>query len=135
MTISSNAPITSPTRRDTTAERVLPYVPPGTVPAPTSVYDDLPRDAAGAGDRGWDRDSELSETSKGVIATVFGLALLIAAFAVIGRLGGWATDYGTILVYLAFFLWMSIAGRVFWWGADTLIAEFKKKSNTAGDRL
>ena len=82
----------------------------------------------------WDPDSELSETSKGVIATVFGLALLIAAFAVIGRLGGWATDYGTILVYLAFFLWMSIAGRVFWWGADTLIAEFQKKSNTAGDR-
>ena len=81
----------------------------------------------------WDPDSELSETSKAVIATVFGLALLIAAFAVIGRLGGWAADYGTILVYLAFFLWMSIAGRVFWWGADKLIAEARKKSNT-GDR-
>ncbi|MGC0367708.1 preprotein translocase subunit SecE [Rhodococcus sp. 27YEA15] len=91
------------------------------------------------GDRGtdvddWDRDSELSETTKAVIATIFGLALLIAAFAVIGRLGDWATDYGTILVYLAFFLWMSIAGRVFWWGADKLIAEIRKKSNTAGDR-
>ena len=82
----------------------------------------------------WDRDSELSETSKAVIATVFGLGLLIAAFAVIGRLGGWAADYGTILVYLAFFLWMSIAGRVFWWGADKLIAEFRKTSNTAGGR-
>ncbi|MFI7165284.1 hypothetical protein ACIBM3_22765 [Rhodococcus erythropolis] len=81
----------------------------------------------------WDRDSELSETSKAVIATVVGLALLIAAFAVVGRLGGWAADYGTILVYLAFFLWMSIAGRVFWWGADKLIAEVRKKSNT-GDR-
>jgi len=63
-----------------------------------------------------------------------GEAGLIAAFAVIGRLGGWAADYETILVYLAFFLWMSIAGRVFCWGADTLIAEFRKKSNTAGDR-
>ena len=72
--------------------------------------------------------------SKAVIATAFGLALLIAAFAVIGRLGGWAADYGTILVYLAFFLWMSIAGRVFWWGADALIAELRKKSNTSGDR-
>lgn len=81
----------------------------------------------------WDPDSELSVTSKAMIATVFGLALLIAAFAVIGRLGGWAADYGTILVYLAFFLWMSIAGRVFWWGADKLIAEARKKSNT-GDR-
>lgn len=72
--------------------------------------------------------------SKAVIATVFGLALLIAAFAVIGRLGGWAADYGTILVYLAFFLWMSIAGRVFCWGADTLIAEIRKKSNTGDCR-
>ncbi|WCT05917.1 hypothetical protein [Rhodococcus qingshengii] len=134
MTISSNAPMTSPTARDTLTDNVLPYVPPGTVPSPASVYDDLPRDAAGTGDRGWDRDSELSETSKGVIATVFGLALLIAAFAVIGRLGGWAADYGTLLVYLAFFLWMSIAGRVFWWGADKLIAESKKKSSTVGDR-
>ena len=134
MTISSNAPMTSPTRRDITAEPGLPYVPPGTIAPPASAYADLPRDAVGTGDRGWDRDSELSQMSKAVIATVFGLALLIAAFAVIGRLGGWAADYGTILVYLAFFLWMSIAGRVFWWGADTLIAEFRKKSNTAGDR-
>ncbi|WP_257232920.1 hypothetical protein [Rhodococcus qingshengii] len=133
MATSPNAPMTSPTRRDITAQRALPYAPPGTVPAPASAYADLPRDAAGTGDRGWDPDSELSQMSKAVIATVFGLALLIAAFAVIGRLGGWAADYGTILVYLAFFLWMSIAGRVFWWGADTLIAEFRKKSNT-GDR-
>lgn len=133
MTTSPNAPMTSPTRRDVTAEPALPYVPPGTIAAPASVYSDLPRDAVGTGDQGWDRDSELSQMSKAVIATVFGLALLIAAFAVIGRLGGWANDYGTILVYLAFFLWMSIAGRVFWWGADTLIAEFRKKSNT-GDR-
>ncbi|ALU67955.1 hypothetical protein R3Q08_15860 [Rhodococcus erythropolis] len=91
------------------------------------------RGARSADTDDWDPDSELSETSKAVIATVFGLALLIAAFAAIGRLGGWAADYGTILVYLAFFLWMSIAGRVFWWGADKLIAEARKKSNT-GDR-
>ena len=91
------------------------------------------RGARSADTDDWDPDSELSETSKAVIATVFGLALLIAAFAVIGRLGGWAADYGTILVYLAFCLWMSIAGRVFWWGADKLIAEARKKSNT-GDR-
>ncbi|MDV8006858.1 hypothetical protein [Rhodococcus sp. IEGM 1318] len=134
MTTSPNAPMTSPTRRDITAETGLPYVPPGTIPAPASAYDGLPRDTAVAGDRGWDRDSELSQMSKAVIATVFGLALLIAAFAVIGRLGGWAADYGTILVYLAFFLWMSIAGRVFWWGADTLIAEIRKKSNTGDCR-
>lgn len=130
MTTSPNAPMTSPTRRDNTAEHTLPHVPPGTVLITPSAYEDL---AADTGKREWDPDSELSQMSKAVIATVFGLALLIAAFAVIGRLGGWAADYGTILVYLAFFLWMSIAGRLFWWGADTLIAEFRKKSNT-GDR-
>ncbi|QEX10702.1 hypothetical protein F6X56_13740 [Rhodococcus erythropolis] len=102
-------------------------------PRPMTEPPATARSGRGADVDDWDPDSELSETSKAVIATVFGLALLIAAFAVIGRLGGWAADYGTILVYLAFFLWMSIAGRVFWWGADTLIAEFRKKSNT-GDR-
>ena len=66
------------------------------------------------------------ETSTAVIATVFGLGLLIVAFAVIGRLAGWAGDHGTILVYLAFFLWMSIAGRVFWWGTDRLVATVRK---------
>ncbi|MEU4058433.1 hypothetical protein [Rhodococcus qingshengii] len=130
MTTSPNAPMTSPTRRDITAEGALPYVPPGS--GRDSSYDPG-RSRAESSKQEWDHDSELSQMSKAVIATVFGLALLIAAFAVIGRLGGWAADYGTILVYLAFFLWMSIAGRVFWWGADTLIAEIRKKSNT-GDR-
>ena len=46
----------------------------------------------------WDPDSELSPLSKAVIATAVGLGLLIAAFAVIGKLAGWANDYGTILV-------------------------------------
>ncbi|WP_251014943.1 hypothetical protein [Rhodococcus qingshengii] len=130
MTTSPNAPMTSPTRRDITAERALPYVPPG---SGRDSSTEPVHSGAESSKQEWDRDSELSQMSKAVIATVFGLALLIAAFAVIGRLGGWATDYGTILVYLAFFLWMSIAGRVFWWGADTLIAEIRKKSNT-GDR-
>ena len=130
MTTSPNAPMTSPTRRDITAENALPYIPPG---SGRDSSTEPVRSRTESSKQEWDRDGELSQTSKAVIATVFGLALLIAAFAVIGRLGGWAADYGTILVYLAFFLWMSIAGRVFWWGADTLIAEFRKKSNT-GDR-
>ncbi|MDJ0407847.1 hypothetical protein QNA23_30475, partial [Rhodococcus erythropolis] len=120
MTTSPNASMTSPTRRDITAENALPYIPPG---SGRDSSTEPVRSRTESSKQEWDRDSELSQTSKAVIATVFGLALLIAAFAVIGRLGGWAADYGTILVYLAFFLWMSIAGRVFWWGADTLIAE------------
>lgn len=131
MTTSPNAPMTSPTRRDLTTENALPYIPPG---LGRDSSTEPVRSHTESSKQEWDRDSELSQMSKAVIATVFGLALLIAAFAVIGRLGGWAADYGTILVYLAFFLWMSIAGRVFWWGADTLIAEIRKKSNTAGDR-
>ncbi|WP_194815804.1 hypothetical protein [Nocardia sp. XZ_19_385] len=49
-----------------------------------------------------------------------GLVLLIVAFAFMDRMPGWADDYGTILVYLAFFLYMSIAGRLTWWSIDTL---------------
>ncbi|MFD6515154.1 hypothetical protein [Rhodococcus sp. NPDC060176] len=106
-------------------------LPPGPAVQPVFAGD---RHLDGGDNDDWDPNSELSETSKAVIVTVFGLALLIAAFAVIGRLGGWAEDYGTILVYLAFFLWMSIAGRLFWWGADKLIATVRKKSGRSGDR-
>ncbi|MGB2719600.1 MAG: hypothetical protein WBC54_07615, partial [Rhodococcus sp. (in: high G+C Gram-positive bacteria)] len=59
-------------------------------------------------------------------ATLFGLGLLVVAFAMIGRLAGWADEHGTILVYLAFFVWMSIAGRVFWWGTDRVVATVRK---------
>ncbi|WP_280358507.1 hypothetical protein [Nocardia otitidiscaviarum] len=49
-----------------------------------------------------------------------GLLLLIVALANLNKMPGWADDYGAILVYLAFFLYMSIAGRLTWWGVDTL---------------
>ncbi|APB01719.1 hypothetical protein NS506_07700 [Nocardia seriolae] len=51
---------------------------------------------------------------------VLGLVLLIVAFANLNRMPGWADDYGAVLVYLAFFLYMSIAGRLTWWAIDTL---------------
>ena len=131
MTTSPNAPMTSPTRRYITAENALPYIPPG---SGRDSSTEPVRSRTESSKQEWDRDSELSLMSKAAIATVFGLVLLIASLAVIGRLGGWAEDYGTILVYLAFFLWMSIAGRLFWWGADKLIATVRKKSGTSGDR-
>ena len=81
----------------------------------------------------WDPESELSALSLAVIATAVGLGLLMGAFAVFVKLAGWANDYGTVLVYLAFFLWMSISGRLFWWGADKLIALLRtKKSDNRG---
>ncbi|KAA8888826.1 hypothetical protein F3087_07390 [Nocardia colli] len=61
------------------------------------------------------------------IALLAGLFLLIAAFAHLDRMPGWADDYGAILVYLAFFLYMSIAGRLTWWGIDTLAALVKAR--------
>lgn len=62
-----------------------------------------------------------------IAALVIGLGMLIVAFANLNRLAGWADDYGTVLVYLAFFLVMSIAGRLFWWGTDTVIGAFRNR--------
>lgn len=58
---------------------------------------------------------------------VLGLVLLIVAFANLDRMPGWAQDYGTVGVYLAFFLYMSIAGRLTWWGIDTLRDQTKTR--------
>ncbi|MFI6169859.1 hypothetical protein ACIBCN_23975 [Nocardia sp. NPDC051052] len=61
------------------------------------------------------------------VALLAGLFMLIAAFAHLDRIPGWADDYGAILVYLAFFLYMSIAGRLTWWGADISYAQVKAR--------
>lgn len=58
-----------------------------------------------------------------------GLALLALVFANLSRLTDWADQYGTVWVYLGFFLVLSIAGRVFWKGADTLIARLIRGSH------
>ncbi|WP_280357195.1 hypothetical protein [Nocardia otitidiscaviarum] len=60
---------------------------------------------------------------------VLGLVLLIFAFANLNRMPGWADDYGAIPVYLAFFLYMSIAGRLTWWGIDTLRDRVKDRGS------
>lgn len=77
MATSPNAPMTSPTRRDITAENALPYIPPG---SGRDSSTEPVRSRTESSKQEWDRDSELSQTSKAVIATVFGLALLVAAF-------------------------------------------------------
>ncbi|WP_280432613.1 hypothetical protein [Nocardia brasiliensis] len=58
-------------------------------------------------------------------ALTFGLVLLLVAFANLDRMPSWADNYGAILVYLAFFLYMSIAGRLTWWGIDTIYTRLK----------
>lgn len=58
-------------------------------------------------------------------ALAFGVVLLLVAFANLNRMPGWADNYGAILIYLAFFLYMSIAGRLTWWGIDTVCTRLK----------
>lgn len=69
--------------------------------------------------------AESDNTTPAILALVVGFAMLIAAFATLDYVPGWAEDYGTILVYLAFFLYMSIAGRLTWWGIDTVYARLR----------
>ncbi|MFI9504644.1 hypothetical protein [Nocardia sp. NPDC052566] len=71
----------------------------------------------------------ISPTTAAIGATALGLLLLIVAFANLNRMPGWADDYGAILVYLAFFLFMSLAGRLTWWGIDTLRDQTKARRN------
>ncbi|WP_306358116.1 MULTISPECIES: hypothetical protein [unclassified Nocardia] len=66
-----------------------------------------------------------------VAAVVVGLVLLIAAFAVLGRIPQWADRYGAIWVYLGFFVVMSIAGRLFWQGADKLVERMRSGGSTS----
>ncbi|MGY4099131.1 hypothetical protein ACW2Q0_06165 [Nocardia sp. R16R-3T] len=61
------------------------------------------------------------------LAVATGLILLIAAFATVTLMPGWAADYGASLVYLAIFLYVTIAGRLTWWGVDILISNGKKR--------
>ncbi|MFI9508394.1 hypothetical protein [Nocardia sp. NPDC052566] len=71
----------------------------------------------------------ISPTTAAIGATALGLLLLIVVFANLNRMPGWADDYGAILVYLAFFLYMSLAGRLTWWGIDTLHDQAKARRN------
>jgi Ca2+/Na+ antiporter len=61
------------------------------------------------------------------LAVATGLILLIAAFATVPRMPGWAADYGASLVYFATFLYVAITGRLTWWGAYILINHGRKR--------
>ncbi|MFB8281992.1 hypothetical protein [Nocardia colli] len=63
-------------------------------------------------------------------AIVVGVAMLIAAFAYLNRMSGWADQHGAVWVYLGFFVYMSIAGRLFWWGLDQLLDRLRAQRGT-----
>ncbi|MCV7254640.1 hypothetical protein H7J86_20975 [Mycobacterium hackensackense] len=64
-------------------------------------------------------------------ALLAGLGMLVAGFAVITALPGWVTHWGTVAVYLTYFLYMSIAGRLFWKGTDAAWAAIKPRTTPA----
>lgn len=55
---------------------------------------------------------------KDLAALLAGLLMLVVGFAAITALPDWVARWGTVAVYLTYFLYMSIAGRLFWKGAD-----------------
>ncbi|MEC3916237.1 hypothetical protein VMT40_16640 [Nocardia sp. CDC160] len=63
-----------------------------------------------------------------------GLAMLIAAFFYLNKMPGWADRYGAIWIYLGFFAYMSIAGRLFWKGADGIIERLRAPRTTSTPR-
>lgn len=66
-----------------------------------------------------DADNTTARTAWRWVSFLIGCALLVAcAWALAYRLQQWSHDYGAVLVFLVFFLIMSIAGRWFWAGID-----------------
>ncbi len=56
------------------------------------------------------------------VSFVIGCVVLVAcAWALGSKVPQWTRDHGTMLVFLSFFLVMSIAGRWFWMGIDAAL--------------
>lgn len=79
---------------------------------PDTPTDDHPTGAAGA---------EGGASLWTWVLFVIGCVLLVVIAATLTRLPDWAQRYGQIPVFLGFFLTMSLAGRWFWTGIDTLL--------------
>ena len=58
---------------------------------------------------------------RAVLAVVAGLVGMLLVFGSLDRVWGWSADYGRAWVFLGYFLVLSVLGRLFWWGVDTLI--------------
>ncbi|GAB08553.1 hypothetical protein GOARA_012_01040 [Gordonia araii NBRC 100433] len=63
-----------------------------------------------------------------LIVWILGCAVLVVAAVCLPRLSEWADRYGSIPVFLGFFLVMSLAGRWFWAGTDAIIAAIRGKA-------
>ncbi|MGX1770564.1 hypothetical protein ACWIGW_00510 [Nocardia brasiliensis] len=66
-------------------------------------------------------------TPVALVAVAAGLAMLVVAFAMLDRVPGWADEHGSVLVYLGFFVWMSVAGRFTWWGLGKIVERLRNR--------
>jgi hypothetical protein len=71
------------------------------------------------------RRVQRANLGRSTVALLAGFVLLIVGFAALPHLAAWTQEWGTIPVYLTYFLVMSIAARLFWGGADPLLAAAK----------
>lgn len=58
---------------------------------------------------------------RAMLAVVVGLAGMLLVFSGLDRVWAWSAEYGRAWVFLGYFLVLSVLGRLFWWGVDTLI--------------
>ncbi|GAB11615.1 hypothetical protein GOARA_082_00020 [Gordonia araii NBRC 100433] len=63
-----------------------------------------------------------------LVAWLAGCVLLVVSAVALPRLSEWAGRYGSIPVFLGFFLVMSLAGRWFWAGTDAIISAIRGKA-------
>jgi len=71
------------------------------------------------------QQAQHTNLGRSAVALLLGLSLLILGFAALPHLAAWTQAWGNIPVYLAYFLVMSIAARLFWGGADPFLAATK----------
>lgn len=62
-----------------------------------------------------------------VLALIGGCAIIVVAAINLPNLGRWGDEHGNVLVFLGFFLVMSIGGRWFWAGVDALWSAIRGK--------
>ena len=62
-----------------------------------------------------------------LVLFVVGCVVLVVAAVATTHLNEWMDRWGTVPVFLVFFLVMSIAGRWFWAGADAIVSAIRGK--------
>ncbi|WP_336819738.1 hypothetical protein [Gordonia sp. MMO-8] len=88
-----------------------------------------PSDGAGGGNDSSGSGGGRSVSVWSVLALIAGCAILVVAAINLPNLGRWGDEHGNVLVFLCFFLVMSIGGRWFWAGVDALWGAIRGKGN------